>query len=367
MSKTEQQQWEAYVHEELETLRPFLTEHGYTLDTEQPHTQGERFLMQAITTSSGKKIILLATTTSGERVVIKATSDRQGARELTHERTCRNALKSIAFAYEPFYTPKEIFFGSNQGQTISIQEFIPQESTFLARSVEEQFFLALKGFKIQESAHATTFEHSLVAERTFGLRTARDYLRTYKEFFTNITQHAPVPPSLESNLLQGQTLLEKNECVVEQYSGFLTHTDFVPHNIRIQNQNIYLLDHSSLLFGNKYEGWARFLNFMELYNPKLKGYLLAYVEKNRTPEESVSLRLMRTYRLAEIIWYYTLAKSRSEGNLEKLNDARIIFWSAVLSSVLSNSALPNSVRYAYIETRDALRSDDEKLRQKNLH
>lgn len=367
MPKTEQQQWEAYVAQELGLLRPFLTEHGLTLDEEQPHLQGERFLMQAVTTSSGKKIILLGNTKSDERVVIKATSDLQGARELAHERVCRNALKNIAFAYEPFYTPKEILFANNQGQTISIQEFIPQESTFLDRPIEEQFFLALKGFKIQESAHATTFEHALVAERTFGQRTAKDYLRTYKEFVTNITQDAPVPPSLESHLLQGQALLEKDERVIEQYSGFLTHTDFVPHNIRIQNQNIYLLDHSSLQFGNKYEGWARFLNFMELYHPKLKEYLLAYVEKNRTPEESVSLRLMRIYRLAEIIWYYTLAKSRSEGNLEKLNGERIVFWSEVLSSVLSDSALPDSIRGTYIESRDTLRSEDEKLRQKNLH
>ena len=367
MHKTEQQQWEEYVLSERTMLEPYLQAHGYVLDDEQPHIQGERFLMQAVTTSSGKKIILLGTSSSGERVVIKATSDPKGAKELQHERTCRTTLKKIAFAYEPFYTPKEIAFTQVSGQTISIQEFITQESTFLARPIEEQFSLALKGFKIQESAHASTYEHAVIAERTFGSRSAHDYLSSYKEFVRNIVENKDSSETLVKNLALGLSVLEKGEREIEQYTGFLTHTDFVPHNLRIRDGNIYLLDHSSLRFGNKYEGWARFLNFMALYNPELESHLVTYVERNRSGEEVVSLHLMRIYRLAEIIWYYTNAKNRSEGNLKKLNHERIIFWSELLRAQLEKTPLPRDVRDRYMSVRDSLRSDDEKTRQKNLH
>lgn len=367
MPNTEQQQWEDYVQSERSVLESFLASHGYQLDDIQPHTQGERFLMQAVTTSSGRKIILLGHAPSGERVVIKATSDTRGSKELEHERVCRTALKNIAFAYEPFYTPREIFFGRVQGQTISIQEFIAQDSTFLARTIEEQFKLALKGFKIQESAHATTYEHAVLARRTFGSRSAREYISSYIEFTKHITESVESSQLLLDNLEAGRRLLEEGEEQIEQYTGFLTHSDFVPHNIRIRNGDIYLLDHSSLRFGNKYEGWARFLNFMTLYNPELERYLVTYVKVNRSEEEAVSLHLMRIYRLAEIIWYYTLASIRSEGNLKKLNCARISFWSEVLNSLLKGNELPDSVLHEYKEVRDSLRSDEEKARQEGLH
>ena len=130
--------------------------------------------------------------------------------------------------------------------------------------------------------------------------------------------------------------------IIEQYSGFLTHTDFVPHNIRVVGENIYLLDHSSIRFGNKYEGWARFCNFMALYNPPLEKALVKYVADNRTEEESISLRLMRIYRLGEIIWYYTSALDKSYGNLFALNKKRVELWSKMLENLLSENSLPES-------------------------
>ncbi len=162
-------------------------------------------------------------------------------------------------------------------------------------------------------------------------------------------------------------VLRENEEVIEQYTGFLTHTDFVPHNIRIHNGQMYLLDHSSLTFGNKYEGWARFLNFMTLYNPPLTGLLTEYVKNNRTSEESVSLRMMRIYRLGEIIWYYIRTLEKSEGDLRTLNEARITFWSTVLTHILDNTPVPESVILDYKNTRDSLRSEEEKKRQQGLH
>ena len=161
--------------------------------------------------------------------------------------------------------------------------------------------------------------------------------------------------------------LREHEKTIEQYSGFLTHTDFVPHNIRIHDDTIYLLDHSSLTFGNKYEGWARFVNFMTLYNPMLENALVTYVKENRTPEESVSLRMMRIYRLGEIIWYYVQTLEKSTGDLHTLNTARITFWSTVLTHILKDERIPESIITEYKKTRDSLRSDDEKKRQQGLH
>ena len=56
---TPQQSWDTYCASKIALLTPILKKHGYVLDFEQPHIKGERFLMQAVTTTSGKKIILV--------------------------------------------------------------------------------------------------------------------------------------------------------------------------------------------------------------------------------------------------------------------------------------------------------------------
>ncbi len=364
---TTKESWETYCTEHIAWLTPILTSHGYTLDREQPHIQGERFLMHAITTTSGYKLILLGIDQEGKRVVIKASCDEGGIAEINHERLCRNVLAHIDFARDVFHTPSELEYIKTSGYVISIQRFIDQESTFLARPLEAQFMLALGAFKGQEGAHATTFKHRALIANTFGIRSADMYLKTFPEFTKNIQQALPDALVFKERLETAYTILEKEKTIIQQYCGFLTHTDFVPHNIRIQGTTIYLLDHSSLTFGNKYEGWARFINFMTLYNPPLQKALEQYVKDNRTPEESVSLRMMRIYRLGEIIWYYVRTLKKSENQLHTLNTARIEFWSDVLASILKGEEVPESRIDAYTHTRDSLRSADEKIRQRGLH
>lgn len=362
-----QKAWEAYREAELAMLRPALAALGYGLDREQPHTRGERYLMQAVTTASGKKLILLGERRSDRtRAVIKATADPAGMRELEHERACRRVLKEINFAYQVFHSPEELFFGARDGRLISIQKFIDQESPFLARPLKEQFALALTAFKAQEGAHATTYGHERLIGAVFGAMRQADYLRHFASFKANIERTAPglVPGEL---LAEAQKLLESRSMTIERYGNFLTHTDFVPHNIRVQNGKIYLLDHSSLRFGNKYEGWARFINFMTLYNPPLASALVEYVRLNRTPEEVLALRLMRVYRLGEIIWYYANTLDKCAGDLCALNTERVRFWTRVLEAVLGDRPLAPEVLEAYRRTRDRLRSAEEKLRQEDLH
>lgn len=368
MPNDEKQEWETYKERELARILPILERLGFSLDTDQPHIEGERYLMQAVTTTSGRKLILLGRQNStGIRVVIKATSEADGMRELTHERVCRRVLQEINFAYSVFLSPKEVLFTKQQGCLLSIQAFIEQEQTFLSRPIEEQFAFALRAFKAQEGAHATTYEHMHRIRKTFGSTSEKEYLERFSNFKTNIANAVPANTALLALLAKGEEALIDGTRTIEQYSGFLTHTDFVPHNFRIKDDGIYLLDYSSLRFGNKYEGWARFVNFMELYNPPLRDALLTYVAENRTHEESHSLKLMRIYRLGEILWYYTQTLAKSIGDLHTLNSARIDLWASVLESVLSGTPVPEEVLVHYTELRDQLRSPEEKHRQIDLH
>lgn len=372
MSMPEQNQkqiWEEYRERELAGLLPVLTELGFELEKTQPHTGGERYLMQAVTTTSGRKLILIGQRRrDGKRVVIKATSDENGASELEHERTCRQILREINFAYKTFLSPEEILFTKKRGYVISIQAFIEQKCAFLERPLKEQFSLALKSFEAQESAHAATYGHMRLIKKTFGSMNAENYVQSFANFKKNIlssprTHHGEA----EQTLNEAEKLLRSNKETMEQYSRFLTHTDFVPHNIRVVGEDIYLLDHSSIRFGNKYEGWARFCNFMALYNPPLEKALVQYVKDNRSPEESLSLRLMRIYRLGEIIWYYTKTLDKSLGNLLVLNQKRVEFWSRVLQSMLKNENVPENVLKDYKAVREQMRSEEEKRRQIGLH
>jgi hypothetical protein len=367
METNAKKHWEDYCTHELTLLTPILNAHGITLDSEQKHLQGERYLQQAVTTASGRKLILTGILQDGTKVVIKATRDQGGMREIEHERNCRSILKDIDFAASTFLTPEELLHTRERGFLISVQRFIPQQKQFIEHTLEEQFYLALSAFKAQEGTHATTSKHIRRIRKAFDIRTAKTYLHAFQTFQANTAISLPSRDDLHTLFNQANTILNDNKKVIEQYTGFLTHTDFVPHNIRICEGHIYLLDHSSLTFGNKYEGWARFLNFMTLYNPPLTELLTEYVKDNRTTEESVALRMMRIYRLGEIIWYYTETLEKSEGDLRTLNEARITFWSTVLSHLLGNTPVPESVVEDYKRTRDSLRSDEEKKRQQGLH
>lgn len=352
--------WEKYKQEELSGLIPILENAGYTLDAAQPHTEGERYLMQAVTTTSGPKLILLGTSPTGERVVIKATSSPGGMRELEHERLCRQALASIPFSYVPFVSPREVLFERRGKYLVSIQEFITQDTPFLARTLEEQFSFALSSFKAQESVHATTYEHIRTARRVFGSVGSAQYLRNFNTFQTATgADHTLLTKASEVLALEQET--------IEQYGNFLTHTDFVPHNFRIRDGAMYLLDHSSLRFGNKHEGWARFVNFMDLHNRPLARAITEYLSRNRSEEEQRSFFLMRIYRLGEIIAYYSRTLSRSEGALRTLNQGRIAFWSEMLRKHLSSESLSDAEVNDYILLRNRLRDPEENRRQEGLH
>lgn len=360
--------WDRYCATELAILTPLLQRRGYVLEEAQPHLRGERFLMRAATTTGGTKLILLGRDASGQKVVIKATREPSGQEELRHERQCRKTLHTLVFAAKTFHTPTEMDWFSEEGFLVSIQAFIEQATTFLDRPIEEQFDFAIQAFRAQEGTHATTFKHRRIITNIYQQRSAADYIRQFERFTADLLTTFPDAQGLAETLKRASDKLRTHSARIDQYGGFLTHTDFVPHNIRIApNGTMYLLDHSSLVFGNKHEGWARFLNFMELYHPQLAKLLTQYVADNRAPEEAESLRLMRLYRLGELLWYYQNKLPYCEGNLRTLNEARIFFWADILRATLENTWVSEQRIEDYRSARDTLRSDDEKERQRNLH
>ncbi len=368
MPENAQLLWKQYCERELAIITPLLASLGFALETKQPHIAGERFLIKAVTTKSGQKLILLARRASdNKRCIIKITRDKNGGEELLHERRCRAALQNISFAYQIFFSPEEILFAKKKRYIISIQEYIEQKCSFLERPLEEQFFIVLKAFKAQEGAHATTYKHLRSITKTFGKINAPQYLKFYQNFQKKIAGHEFTNERIKNLLRRGNEMLENQKITIEQYCNFLTHTDFVPHNFRVVDGNIYLLDHSSIRFGNKYEGWARFLNFMALYNPELEEALIFYVRDNRADEEFESLKLMRIYKLGELIWYHTEKLDKTSGELRALTKKRVIFWASALEAVLNNASVPEEIINRYKRERDELRSPDEIERQKVIY
>ncbi|MEX0933945.1 MAG: hypothetical protein WD003_01635 [Candidatus Paceibacterota bacterium] len=363
--QSELEKWNLYKKQELALLKPLIRNLGFELENKQPHISGERYLMQAVTTTSGKKLILLGHRKhDGKCVVIKATRDGNGMRELEHEHVCRSTLETIDFAYDTFFFPQEFLFLKKSGFLIAVYEYIEQETPFIERPLQEQALFSLQAFKAQESARATVHNHIKRIKKTFEIRSSADYLETFSKFKKDIVIYAPAKKEVFE---KAQRYLQENQENIEQYCHFLTHVDFVPHNFRIKDGVIYLLDYSSLRFGNKHEGWARFLNFMVLYNQELEQGLAHYIKINRAPEESVSLKALRLVRLAELIWYYWNTLEKTRGDLQKLNKIRIEFWISVFERLVEDEIIDPKTIQNYKKERDRLRSEEEKERQKKLH
>lgn len=354
--------WQAYREAELAKAKPLLARHGFMLDEQQVHIAGERSVI------SGRKLVLLGKKTSNDqRVVIKVSSSAEGQREIRLERTCREMLEKIRFAYDVFLTPEPLAWIEEDGLLIAVSAYIEQPCSFLERPLKEQFFLALKAFETQESAHATTHEHERAIRGTFKVFTTKTYLERLALYQKTITEQLAHKSELLALVAKTTSTFEENKKTIDRYNGFLIHADFVPHNIRVVGHDIYVLDHSDIRLANKYDGWARFLNFMTLYHRELETALLTYLEKNRPAEELNALQLMRLYRLVELIWYYTKRLPTSEGALRQLDEARIDFWSDVLAATLNNQSIGEERVQAYQDKRDSLRSEDEKKRQQGLH
>lgn len=369
-SHNAQQEWENYRRHELAAVLPMLKKLGFEIEKEQPHIGGERFLMagKRDVGGGGYKLVLVGTRVSDhKKVVIKISSDREGIREICTEREAREILRILKFAYRTLHAPNEILYITGGTHVASATAHIDQEQTFLSRPLTEQFNLSLQALKAQESVHATAYSHTKAIRKIFGVWGVQEYLDSFTSSCAAALQSSPSNTALAQSLAKANKFLAEHRDTVEQYCGFLTHADFVPHNLRVYQGNVYLLDSASLHFGNKYESWARFLNFMLLYNRPLEQALTQYVRDNRTPEEVVSLRLMRIYKLGKLLEYHTSALSKTSGDLNALSTQRVEFWRKVLESLLDDTPLSQEIITRYQHERDSLRSEEEKRRQEALH
>ena len=125
-------------------------------------------------------------------------------------------------------------------------------------------------------------------------------------------------------------------------------------------------EYRTVHFGNKYEGWARFLNYMVIHDPALEKLLSDYVRENRGEEEHLNLQLMRVYKLGFLLEFYAKSLSETDGDLRTLTLERIDFWNEVLKFILKGQDVPATFVEEYKVKRDKLRSEDEKKRQREF-
>ena len=337
---------------------------GFSLEAEQPHISGERFLM-----AKNKQVLVGRQNKDHLRVVIKITNISEGKKEIWKEKVARDLLMSVAFAADTIDFPKEIYWGETNGYLIWVTEFIGQEKVFVEHDLEEQFFLILKAFEAQEGFHATTYEHIETVKKVFPVFYAKEYFSEFARFRKIFSEKNP-NQTIENSLMVADELLQQHKTIIDKYCNYLTHTDFVPHNFRIRGRSIYMLDCSpeerTVHFGNKYEGWARFINYMTIHNPALNKLLLQYMKQNRDTEELLNLRLMRIYKLGFILKFYAESLEKTEGDLRILTLERIDFWHEILKYVIDNKEVPENFVDNYKSKRDQLRSDGEKKRQKEF-
>jgi hypothetical protein len=352
--------WDDFIKKELKKIEPLVDGLGFNFLENQAHIKGERHLM------SGKKLVLIGKSKkTNQKVIIKIAKDKKAIKEIEKEHKTKNLLNKLKFAYYFFNSPKEILLARRDGYAILINQFIEEENPFFSYSQEEQFFISLKALEAQEGAHATAKSHLNQIKKIFGTYSTEDYLNSFKKFKENSLKLNN--ENLSDNFKTAFLFLQNNQETIKEYSGFLTHSDFVIHNIRIKNNEIYLLDQTSLHFGNKYESWARFMNYMILYNKKLEENLNYYVLHNKAKTEHNSLKLMRVYKLGELINYYLNTLDKISGNLLLLNKKRIEFWNKILENILLEKEIKKDIIDEYITSRDKLREKEEIIRQKELN
>lgn len=355
--------WQEFVQQEIDYFKPILNGLGFTIDADQPHTKGERGSFRA------KKIILLGNhKLDNKKVVIKCARFEEGVSELLEEKQARESIKKIDFAYHEFLEPEEVYFSSTNDYTIQITEFIQEEMRFTEREPKEQFDIVYKSFVVQEGIHAVTRKHNKQIQEYFKVYDFEDYRKQVSICKEKVTDFL----GSESDLLEkAERDVLQNKYRINQYSGFLTHTDFVPHNFRVRNSRVHLLDHSAIVIGNKHDGWARFLNWAVLHAPMVEKWFEEYFKINRSLEEQESLRLMRLVRLFELAAHHSKiyfdATKCENLELKELSKKRVYFWLEVMRAVFENREVDRQIIEDYKNIRDSLRTQSEKERQKVIY
>lgn len=359
MSIQARQKWDEKIKNELPIIRELLSTIGVTLDEIQPNLIGEKFLMKT------DKFGLTGTyTPENAKVMIKASNHKNGIKELEADRKVSHIVDKLSFSNEKIKTAKEYFYGDLGGYRILVQEFLDQQKALIQLPLEDQYYISMRGFSVLESFYLTTKSHYTEVKKHFPILTAKDYLKTFSKYLKNI-HNILNDPIVDEKLDQSYTLFRQNLKLVDKFSAYLVHEDFVPHNFRVYNNILYFIDHEALRFGNKYESWARYVNWMLVQYPPMEEKLVEHVRKLGT-EDYLNLRMMRLLKCAQLINYYAETLAKTSGDTYDLNVRRFNLWIEVLVSLTNDRKLHPSFIEEYKQARDVLRTDDEKQRQKLL-
>lgn len=362
MTKSDSKFWDKAVQEELLVITKIIEPLGFSIDKNQPHLSGEGFLLLK------EKLVLVGRRTADKkRVIIKISKHDSGQSEIRRERDVLNALVKMLPSNGFIHLPGEVYFGQVDGYLIWISKFIEQEQIFAAKPVEEQFSLALNIFKALESFHISTSENLSNVSGVFEIANAETYIRSFPNFMERVLKHSPGNHQAVKILSKAEAFMNSNKKVIEKYCWYLLHRDFAPSNMRVSGQNVYLIDLSSMRFGNKYEGWARFLNWALLHSPELEKLLSDYVRQNRGEEEFLCLRLMRMYGAGFLIRFYAETLKKISGDLLLLNQKRLELWSFIMESLLKDQPIPTETLEEYWSECNRLRSKEEIERQKEIN
>lgn len=331
---------------------------GIKLDDTQLNIGGERSIM-----SPDKWVLTGTDSASGKKVVLKCAKEKFGVDEIIQEHQVRQSLVGLPFAEQELLMPEELFYGQKDGFTVSVHAFVDQDKVFTDHNLSEQFFMALHALECQESFHATTREHNASVREQFTIHSPTFYIESTNDMKDDIVATWPDATQAVTDTIDQ---LQIHQQLLRAYDGYLIHSDFVPHNFRIHGRQLYLLDFVSFRLGNKYESWARFINFMEIHNPELVPLLLTYIKQDRGETEYKTLRLLRVYKILFLLRYYARMYQKTTDDLQKLTAARLEFWTRALQAVLADEAIPSEVVSTYYTQRDRLRTPEEKARQQQF-
>ncbi len=312
-----------------------------------------------------KLVLVGIQTATNLKVIIKISRLVKGIEEIKQEKKVRDILSSFAFTKKVMFFPREIFSGKRGVYHILVTEFISQEKVFIARPLSEQFSIIIQSFKTREAFHARTFKRVQKAAKTFPVFDANTYLDNFKNFRGIVVSHYK-NLALSKLLSQSGQILKQNIEIIEKHNNYLIHGDFVPHNFIISDKSLYILDYSAFHFGNKYEEWARLLNYMVIHNPALERRLKKHIANMRGETDYLDLQLMRIYKIGFLLSFYAQSLDKTSSDLHALTKRRIKFWQEVLQSVIDDKNLDEGILEDYLKNRDHLRSAEEIKRQKEF-
>lgn len=355
------EEWDKWKKEALVRVQEVLDMHDIVLDEVQNQLIGERYLM------SGKKLVLQGSNKhSLGKVIVKYSDDKHLINEISDERRRKKIIENIKFGYKSIYFPKELVWTLNNKYALLITEYIDQETVFVKYPIKEQFFYSLKALEAFEGVHSVVSKHDNELKSLSSPKSSEDYIRSFAEMKEDTEKQIPERKHTLEVLDDGLDFLKANQSLVQKYCDFLTHDDFVPHNMRILENDVVVLDHSSLVVGNKYESWARFLNFMIIYGRDLDNMLSEYVLTNRGEEEYTTLRLMRIYKVGFLINFYAKAINKTTGPLFNITDNRVKMWTKVMECLIQNVEIPIDLISQHHEILKNNRSEEEKIRHKEI-